>query len=548
VGHILDKKVYWARPASFSLSKKIPVSPLEIHDFAKVMDFRLTPQYVINVHDLNKCEEFEFTLLNGDRVVSKIKTARPGLRVSKLRDGIYQVKVVGRLKNNVYTEPVVREFKVMNSQTLKAPKIKKNNVQLFVKLIQKAFDFVFPSAYSAPAANAFYNLEWEETPGATYEIEIAKTTKENIVIREKVQANRYKFIVPGPETFYWRVRSFLNNEWSPFSEFAEVHVVDRIRRISDALMTYPEDGETLDLSDGPSIEFKWDEPDKRATYYLELSTRVDGSNAKIIQVKDGSHTVSFKKAPKEIYWRVYAESKFKNRTVNNEFFRVSTTSAKNDDKPGTVAKDGKLIIRGSAFYVQSANIMDFSSVDLDKRDETLTGPILEMNAEYLPARWNHRQSINIFARYSSLSSAETKLSEKKMGAEFGWLSSPESETKHNLYAGFHFFDTMSFQFGSDITGNYNLMFLSGRYVYRKPLSKKINFEMNSGLQLPNLGFNPLVILRPGINYKLSEKLWLDSYLLFERFTHELKDTEEDNNVKIQYQNAGLGFGFTYFVN
>jgi hypothetical protein len=135
-----------------------------------------------------------------------------------------------------------------------------------------------------------------------------------------------------------------------------------------------------------------------------------------------------------------------------------------------------------------------------------------------------------------------------MGAEFGWLSSPESETKHNLYAGFHFFDTMSFQFGSDITGNYNLMFLSGRYVYRKPLSKKINFEMNSGLQLPNLGFNPLVILRPGINYKLSEKLWLDSYLLFERFTHELKDTEEDNNVKIQYQNAGLGFGFTYFVN
>lgn len=544
VGHILDKAIYWSNVATFTLSKKIPVSPLEIHDFPKLMDFRLTPHYEIGVHDLNKCEQYEFAILRGDTVITKVNTTAPKFKIGKLEDGNYRVKVIGKVKDNTFTGPAVREFTVRNSQPLQAPRIKKKKVKLLVYL-KTALDFIFSSAHAAEPPRPYYNLEWEETPGATYEIEISKSTPENVIIREQVDVPKYKFIVTGPETFYWRVRSRKNNEWSPFSEFAVMEVEDRLKRISDALMISPVDGTTLDSSDEkPTIEFTWKEPDARASYFLEISTQPDGSKPRVISVKGGSYRVAFKKLPKQIFWRVFAESKYKTRTSNSEYYRITTAEPDPDSKENL---PGKFILRGAGYMIQSKNVMDFSSADLEKRDETLTGPVFEFNAEYLPGRWKHKRSINAYLRYLSLSSAETNLSEQKLGLEYGWLTSPEKAIKHNFYAGLHFYDNMSFKFGSDINGNYNLMFISGRYLYRRPLTEKVNFEFTAGLQLPKIGFNPLIVLRPGINYKLKEDLWLDGFLILERLSHELKDTANNNNVKIQYQNVGLGAGLTYFI-
>lgn len=544
VGHVLDKSVYWSKVAAFNLNKKIPVSPLEIHSFPKDMDFRLKSHYEAQVHDLNKCEEYEFTILRGEQVVTQLKTASPKLKIAKLNDGEYQLKVIGKLKNNVFTEPVTREFSVKNSAPLSAPKIIKKKVKLFV-LLNTVFDFIFPSAHAAPAEGPYYNLQWEETPGATYEIEIAQTNPKNIIIREIVSTPNYKFVVPGPETFYWRVRSKVKNEWSPFSEFAVMDVQDKITRISDALMIEPQNGTVIELKgEKPSIEFSWNEPQKNATYYLEITTKADGSNARTIKVQGGSYRVAFKKFPKNLYWRVYAESQFKNRTSNTEFYKISTVKEQNTEE---TKLGNKFVLRSAGYMVQSANVMDFSDVNLEKRDETLTGPILEFNGEFIPGRWKHKRSVNMYLRYSMLSSAETELSEQKIGAEYGWLSAPEKEVKHNFYAGLHFYDNMSFKFGSDINGNYSLMFVSGRYLYRRPYTEKINLEFNAGLQLPKLGFNPLIVLRPGINYKLRKNLWIDAFGIFERFNHELKDTENDNNVEISFQNIGLGAGLTYFI-
>lgn len=543
VGHVVDKTVYWAKVSSFTLSKAVPVSPLEIHDFPKLMDFRLTPHYEVGVHDLNKCEGYEFTISSGEKIVSRSNSQVPRLRIANLQNGNYQVKVIGRLKNNKFTEPAVRDFTVRNSQPLQAPKIKKKKVKLLV-FIKEALDFIFPSAHAAPNA-PFYNLEWEETPGATYEIEIAKGNPANIVIRQEVKEPRYKFIVSSAETFYWRVRSKKNNEISPFSEFAVMEIEDRVGRISNALMISPRDGTTVEADqENPTIDFTWQEPNKSATYFLEISTQRDGSKAKTIRVKGGHYKIAFKKLPKEIYWRVFAESKLKTRTSNTDYYRITTLKSATSDGPQL---GGKFILRGAAVMAQSANVMDFSDVNLEKRDETLTGPIFEFNGEYLPGRWKHRRSINASVRYSSLSSAETELSEQKLGLEYGWLSAVEKETKHNFYAGLHFYDNMNFKFGSDINGNYSLMFLSGRYLYRRPISEKMNFELITSLQLPKIGFNPLIVLRPGVNYKWKKNLWLDFFGQFERFNHELKDTENNNNVKIQYQNIGLGAGFTYFM-
>jgi hypothetical protein len=545
VGHIFENSVFWAKTASFSLSSKIPISPLEIHSFPKTMDFKLTTHFQVNVHDLNKCADYEFTLSKGNKVVAQITSAKPKLKITKLNDGEYELKVVGRLKSNEKTEPVIRPFTVKNSLPLKAPKIKnRKNVKLFVNLIRKALDFVFPSAHAQVPRQPYYKLEWEGTPGATYEIEISKGKPENVVIREKLDQTFYDFIVPGPETFYWRVRSFLNNEWSPFSETAVMEVGDKITRNRDALMIAPEDGSTVEIKDKKSsIEFTWSEPYKNATYFLEISKKADGSKARVIKVQGGSHKISFKKIPKEIFWRVFAESKFKNRTKNSDYFKITTLKL---EKPVEHNLPGKFILRGAAFLAQSANLMDFTDVDLDKHEDSLTGPILEFNGEYLPGRWGHRRSINMYLRYSSLAAGQASISEQKLGAEYGWLSPVESAVKHNIYAGFHFYDNMNFKFGSEINGNYSLMFISGRYLYRRPYSEKVNLELNLGVQLPKLIFNPLIIVRPGINYKLNKKWWMDFFVLFERFSHELQDTENDNNVQIQYQNIALGTGFTYF--
>ncbi len=544
VGYVLEgDSIHWSEAGAFAIKPDVVVAPLEIVDLPPVLDFAARESYLVKVRDLNNCDQFEFVLTRGDKVVFKTLSRSSELKVNKLRDGQYNLTVIGKQKDRYLTKPLITFFTVTTSPPLEAPKIKKKKVKLFVKLLRRALGLLLPAAH---AAEKFYPLEWEAVEGATYEVEITYSSKKKPYLKKETKTNSFRFVVPGLQTYYWRVRAKKDSKWSPWSDYSVVEAEDKIKRVVPPLMESPGDGATVDIKEeDPSIVFKWQQPDPNFSYFLELSNRSDGKPIKVIPVTGDSYDLRLAKLPKEIYWRVYAKSKFENTSISAVRYVLRINKIKK-----VVAPPG--LLRLTPRVLQSA-----STFSLDKKiaeplelEESygLAGQIGELNLEYLPGRWFHKRSFNLLLRFSSLAEGDNKLNDMRLGAEYGFLSDPEAALAHNFYLGY-FVNYFKMEFGEKLDATFTLPFLSARYNFLKKLSENWTLDLSLTAQVPPSSFLPSAILRPGIEYRISPRFGVTVYALYERFVAKPKIESSDvdsaaSTATIELQNIAAGAGVT----
>lgn len=540
-------RVHWSETSSFKVTPEVTIAPLEIIALNKEMDFSLTKQYLVRINDLNKCDEYEFIITSNDKVVSNTVTNKPGLKINKLENGDYQLKVIGKLNSKNLTESGTETFTVKNSPPLKAPRIKnKKNVKLFVKALKGLFDFIMPSAEAAPAA--YYLLQWEEEEGASYEVEVAKEEKDEkkIVISEKTNEGSFKFFIEGPDRYFWRVRSEKNGQWSPFSEYAEIQVEDKISKVVAPLMVSPPNGKVLKANKkGVRVKFKWNEPSRTFKYFLEITPRGATEPSKVLEVSGGSVGISEDDLPENFSWRVYAESRFDNRTTNEERWNVTFYRLLEAPKPPAI-----FILRPNIAQSKTNFKQDYENASLtDIEDEIdFSGPILNLNFEYLFSRWNHKRSLVIDFRKTSFTDADNELEEQRLGAEYGWLGNRKLRVNHSYYAGFSF-NSVKFGIGPEVSADYGLSYITGRYVYTRHLSNKYVFLMNAGLFIPVPDLNvPSFSLKPVLSYKFKKNLWFDAFTVFERIIGQptLEGGGTSDKITTETQTMALGLGLTWF--
>src|SRR5690606_25697583 len=137
------------------------------------------------------------------------------------------------------------------------------------------------------------------------------------------------------------------DRWGSFTPYSELIAEDRIYTINSPLMKSPEEDSTFeteiikgkpksrtktvswsnpfasveteveispDLIKETKVTFHWDEPLENVGYFLEIYPKEDASPLKPVRVKNGKATLKLRDLPTTIWWRIFAQSAFGNKS------------------------------------------------------------------------------------------------------------------------------------------------------------------------------------------------------------------------------------------
>jgi hypothetical protein len=534
-----NKSINWSPTSSFTLKPELKITPMEFRSFPQKIDFALQKSLIIEVHDPNKSAEYNFVILKGSKEILNITKNKPVLSINTFPDGEYTLKVEGFIKEGLKTKPLIRNFRVDTSKPIGPPKIKTNKkVKIFVQFIRKVFENIIPVAH---ASVKFFPLEWEGAPNAEYEIEIYKNNKR--LLKKKIREPSFKFAVPEPGIYLWRLRMKIDHKWGQYSEFLQINAQDKVEHIDYPLMITPaKEAVITTQAEIVKVTLKWQEPFKDVKYFLELYSDISKRPFKTYRVKGGFKTFKFRSSDSPFYWRVYAVSDYKNQSTDTTKHKLSfnqKTEIKNDLK-----------ISLATYYVQSTFQQDISDPAFPKLDDetSLAGLLIDLNLVYFPTRWNPRLSLSLHARQSLLSSEQDSYRETRLGAEAGYLLKKSSKWSHSLYGGTLFSKTeVDFQKDASASASYTLNTYSLKYYVVRTISA--NSFIDSGLAihlLPSLQMPPSLTWQAGYNYRFAQHWIVSLKGIWEKYLFKatLKENSSDD-IQIQLQHLGLGAGLTW---
>lgn len=382
-------------------------------------------------------------------------------------------------------------------------------------------------------------ISWSEAPESVYEIEISQDQQDNVIIKKVIKESTYELLAEEPGLYYWRYRAKGKKAWGPYSGYSVIRFKGTPAKEKQALMISPANGTKITYKKNrTTIDFKWDQPDPESSYHLELYFNDRQTPSRVMTVKGGSHSVKLKKIPEKLYWRVFRKKKSGDYIhANKDKFVINLVPSRDDFKPTE-----NFLLRVAMYQAQSEFSFD---ADNYKKDESFTGQILELNAEYFPKFWNRKRSINFIFRNAAFDSSGFEIGNKKFGLELGMVVGDDPSTHHQFYFGYHFLNNIEMKFGSELDTDYDQGLVSGRYLFRKQFSESFAFEMNTSLQIGSFSTIPSYILQPGLNYLWQDNLWISGFVLFEKYLSEIDDSSRSATVTIEQANSGIGLGLTW---
>jgi hypothetical protein len=514
----------WSQVANFTIAP-----PLEIIAINKKMDFSLMGEYKVRAKTRATCDDFEFIITQGDRVITKLSAKEPQIVMPKLPNGKYEMRVTGLLKGEVISESAMRVFDVRNSPPLQKPTIKnKKKVNLFVNVLRTMLDLLFPSAQAAP--QAFYKLNWDGEENGEYEVEVSKTDG-TIVLSEKVSGTSYKFLVTGPETYRWRVRQIKGKRASEFSDYAEILIRDKITTFSKPRMISPKNGFKLPPhTDKVRVEFRWQELPPKYTTYLEIYDSPKSQEPILKEeVTGSSHEIVLTEPPKVFYWRVYAESEYKNKTTEHRFAVRATRVA---------SKPGYFTLSPQVAYFKSDLSLSYDNTEAETipQLDALSGPVAGFAGEYFIGRFDQTRSIALNVLGYSLSQDGNTATELRSLIEYGI-----HKKAHHFYLG-SLVNFGELNMPQVLKAGFINVYGSGRYVYAKPFTEKWT-SLSSALLLITHNTSPSYMFRQTFNRKLSQKLSLDLFGQYEML--QAKSAVKSDETETKLTSMGLGLGLTW---
>jgi hypothetical protein len=529
----------WSKPNRFKITREITTSPLQIADLPRLLDFETITTFTARVVDRNGSEEYQFRLTQGEKELLNRIQSTPSFPINYLPDGDYTLTVIGLKKGKHFTTEAARSFVVKTTRKLQAPKIKtKQKMKLFVRLFKNVVDLFLPSAEAAATSAV---LEWEAVEGAkTYELEISNADGA-VVVKHKTEKLSFVFDIPGPEQYYWRVRSVVDGKVSSFTKYSEIEVTDKVLQMSKALMIFPGDQMKIRAPKAQTqVRFRWRVPSKSFTYVLEVFDLVSVDPVYTQTVTGGSLAVPAEELPAKFQWRVLAKSRYNNENPNPEKFTVELRHFERKSK---------------AFYGSAWGGYLSSTVKHDIKD--LTKPNLPVQAKvsgqtaalagtyFLDPQLAHAVAFEL--QQLQLKDSLNEFTETRLTVEYGWLGDTLRNVSHNFYAGGRI-SSGSLSLNQEIDVKYMTAFVSGRYAYVDHLSKSLLFSLHASvyLQAPDIG-SPGYQVRPTLSYKATRSYWIEIFALAETMSTKFSSSSLPTKEKVtaDQTNVGAGLALTY---
>lgn len=305
-------------------------------------------------------------------------------------------------------------------------------------------------------------------------------------------------------------------------------------------MLGPKNDQTIILKrKSPEITFKWKEENTGEKYYLALYFKGENNKPSVLRVSGESHRVKLKKVPATLLWTVFklpADNEVMTVPKRIPKHRVRLQFYENNFKPHNA------LLRISA--LQATNNFQLKSSSTERK-ATLSGPLVEGNAEFFPADLGHLYSLNLYYRFSSQKKADNEVEQQRWALEFGRVLGQSSRLHHQIYAGLHFINSVDMKLGSAFDTSYHKRLISTRYLFRGQVNDRLALEANTGILMP-VSFNaiPSLSLKVGPNIQLERGWWLDFFGLYENYLYKLKGSPGTGDITIRQVFTGFGMGLT----
>lgn len=530
VGYVIpDSDIQWSPTGQFSVIVPVTVPKLVL-TVPAVMDFAAEKEYEMSVEEVAQCEDYRFIIMKKQKRVFVQTVKETEVTVKELAPGNYSAQALCFANKRQISESQIVEFNVKSRPAPEQPKIKTEpKTQIFVQVLKKIFDFIFPSA---AAAENFFTFEWEEVEGAEfYNIEISNGEK-SVLITEQTAETAYRFQVPGPGSYFWRVRAGRGKLFGEYSEYAELEVLDKIQRYDRPLMISPEDGEILYSEDGKTVvEFKWDEPEPDFTYEIQIYENKDSNPIMTVPVTGESQSLEL--PPNSFYWRLAATSSYNNSLSNQDknFIQVEKDMPAHYDLGFGLAQSQ---VDFEQRAVSGGNLSLPSSI-------SFTGPVVNINGTYYFKKSKRHIVANL--DYGTLSGEGNKLTDTQLSIEYGvW-----SHLEHSLYFGYLYKGLDLELDGTD--ASYRLNFLSGRYNYQRQISGNHYFNMGVSMFvfMPPTNFEFNYAIRPAYRYQIKKSLWAEGFVEFQKLAAEgeVELPGGTRDIELTTQTMKFGAGVTW---
>jgi hypothetical protein len=371
-----------------------------------------------------------------------------------------------------------------------------------------------------------YPLKWDAKDGEIFEIEITSENKATILETKQVTTNSFNFSIPRPGIFYWRVRQQSQNQWSPFSNYSEILVEDKISLIEKPLMK-------KSLVKGNEFTFEWSEPFKDFKYVLNVYRGKTSKAFLSVPVAGGKKTVTIDKDEENIYWRVSAVSVHGNESSDKKKFLIPSSSEKSRTQ---------FIFRAYGFQTMSAyeQTSDDENLQLSNRTLSLSGLSVFLKGEI----WKKKLGAVLSVRNQILKSGDADYSETEIHGELGYHWKQSEVSRHNLLAGLLYGST-TLKF-DDNEGMYKRIFLTFRHSYERFFMPQFSFGNDTTiLQAIQGELNPPNLrIMPALNWYFKPNWWLSGFVGYELNRSKLEYSEDGSEGNLDITSNVLHYGLS----
>lgn len=269
------------------------------------------------------------------------------------------------------------------------------------------------------------------------------------------------------------------------------------------------------IRDGKDLIFKWDNP-KGKEVTLEVKFNSPQSSGNSYKTTENSYRLTLKKLPKKVYWRVSSD--------RSKIFQSAQL-------------DNRYVIRVGATYDK----MDYS-LDSSTLNKSVSGSGAGMYAtgEFFPDFLKGNKSIRLGYSSTVAKNGSDELKRSEFDVEFGFLLK-KTQDHHHLYLGYYRYQ-LDYSL-SNAEANYSINFFSARYLFKKHLSEKMDFELNTLVRLPfPLMMKPSFNIRPTLVYKFNERYAMEGFMAVDQLKARAYEDTLNEHVDLSTFSYSIGLG------
>ncbi len=257
-----------------------------------------------------------------------------------------------------------------------------NNFPIYLKKPEEISRFRYTEDAHPPI-----EFNWSKAPYTYhYEFEVSQDpTFESIVLNQKIEKNKVKFVAKAPlrDTFFWRVRATNPYSKGPWSEIRSFNIISN-ENLDIPDINYPSNSVFKGNNEIAEVYFEWDEVEEALSYIIEIGLDPKFKFGKKIYLASNENALIKLKTKATYYYRVRSSFIIPH---NENVSEISGVPTKGIGEPTKLRK----FVLNKGYRYESEIELGTTSFGIENKASTTTSHIVEGSGKNLGLDFNFTQ-------------------------------------------------------------------------------------------------------------------------------------------------------------